>query len=102
MQFHAFTIQELAGSPSETKSSVCFVDLLLHMLGTNSGQCPQASQGLSPLLKRLRSPSPLFHVVYVVDMVWIILFQVEHHALVSIETLLPAVFLVSQTVQILL
>ena len=83
MQFHAFTIQELAGSPSETKSSVCFVDLLLHVLGTNSGQCPQVSQGPAPLLKCLRSLSPLFHVIYVMDMFWIILSQVEHHALIQ-------------------
>ena len=32
-QIHAFPIQELEGSPNETKSSLCFVDLCLHLLG---------------------------------------------------------------------
>ena len=100
-QLPAFPIQELAGSPNEIKSSVCFVDLL-HMVGTNIGQCPQVSQGLSPLLKRLRSLSPLFHVFYVIDMVWIILSQVEYLTLVCIETQLPTVCLVSQSVQLFL
>ena len=77
-QFHALPIQELVGSPNETKRSVCSADLLLHVLG----KCQVIVHKYDKVLLNFCSGKgyslPCSMCFRVTDMFWVILCQVEY------------------------